>query len=181
MRHAAVARSELGIRTILNVLGPLSNPARATHQLLGAYADSLRPIMAECLRELGVTRAWVVWGEDGLDEMSPSGPTRVADLAANRIVERVVTPEDFGLPRVPAEALRGGDASHNAAVLRGILAGEPHPARPGIILNAAAALVVALDLPLQEAARRAEEAIASGRALSTLERWKEIATLAKGA
>ena len=123
MRHGGVARRELGIRTIFNVLGPLANPARATHQLLGAYDDALRPVIARTLAELGTARAWVVRGEDGLDEVSPTTATRVSELARGVIVERTVTPEDFGLPRVHSEALRGGDAADNARAIEAILRG----------------------------------------------------------
>lgn len=181
MRHVGLVRSELGIRTLFNVLGPLSNPAGATHQLLGAYDDKLRPLMAESLRALGLVRAWVVRGEDGLDEVSPSAVTRVSELSSGKVIERTVTPEDFGLPRVPLESLRGGDARQNAAVLVSLLRGEPHPARPAVVLNAAAALVVARGIPLKEAALAADDALAAGKAFAVLERWKTAAAKAKGA
>lgn len=176
LRHAAVARREIGIRTIFNALGPLANPARANHQLLGAYDDALRPVLAETLEKLGTKRAWVVRGENGLDEMSPTGPTRVTELCDGELVERTFSPEDFGLPRCREEDLRGGDASENARIILGILRGDSHPARPAIVLNAAAAYVVATGAPPREAAALAHDAIAKGRALETLERWKAIAT-----
>jgi anthranilate phosphoribosyltransferase len=175
MKHAAVARGELGIRTIFNILGPLANPARATHQLLGTYDDALRPVMAETLRALGTRRAWVVRGEEGLDEVSPSGPTRVTELDGDRLRERVVTPEDFGLSRIGPEALAGADAAGNAKVIESILRGEAHPARGAIVLNAAAAYVVARGVDPKEAAAAAERAIATGQALATLERWRASA------
>jgi anthranilate phosphoribosyltransferase len=180
MKHAAVARRELGIRTIFNVLGPLANPARATHQLVGTYDDRLRPIMAETLRALGTKRAWVVRGEEGIDEVSPSGPTRVTELDGDGIRERVVTPDDFGLPRVGADALAGADAAANAKVIEAILRGEPHPARGAIVLNAAAALVVAQRKEPRGAAIEADRALSSGRALATLERWRAVALRARG-
>src|SRR5690606_40667831 len=96
MRFVAPARRELGLRTVFNCLGPLTNPARATHQLLGAFDDGLRPVLARTLRSLGVTGAWVVRSEDGMDEVSPFAPTRVTVLANGELSERVVTPEDFG-------------------------------------------------------------------------------------
>ncbi len=179
MKHAALARRELGIRTIFNVLGPLANPARATHQLVGTYDDRLRPIMAETLRALGTKRAWVVRGEEGIDEVSPSGPTRVSELDGDRILERVITPDDFGLPRVGADALAGGDATANARAIEGILRGEPHPARSAIVLNAAAAVVVAQGKEPKEAAIEADRALSSGRALGTLERWRAAARRAR--
>lgn len=180
MRHGGIARRELGVRTIFNALGPLANPARATHQLLGAYDDALRPVLAETLRALGTERAWVVRGADGLDEVSPTGPTRVTELAEGRLVERTIAPEDFGLERLEPSALRGGDASDNARAIEAIVAGEAHPARAAVVLNAAAAWVVANGGGLREAAARADEALASGRARESLERWRAIAIAAKG-
>jgi anthranilate phosphoribosyltransferase len=179
MKHAAVARRELGIRTIFNILGPLANPARATHQLVGTYDDALRPVMAETLRSLGTRRAWIVRGEEGIDEISPSGPTRVTELDGDHLRERVVTPEDFGLPRLGPEALAGSDAASNARVIESILRGEPHPARGSIVLNAAAAFVVARGVDPKEAAGAAERAISSGRALATLEGWRAAVLRAK--
>ncbi len=181
MKHAAIARGELGIRTIFNVLGPLANPARATHQLLGTYDDALRPVMAETLRALGTRRAWVVRGEEGLDEVSPSGPTRVTELDGDRLRERVVTPEDFGLVRLDVSALTGGDASANARVIEAILRGEPHAARGAIVLNAAAAYVVARGVEPKAAAQAADRAITSGTAMTTLERWRAAAGRARNA
>jgi anthranilate phosphoribosyltransferase len=169
MKHAAVARKELGIRTIFNILGPLANPARATHQLVGTYDDALRPVMAETLRSLGTVR----------DEISPSGPTRVTELDGDHLRERVVTPEDFGLPRLGPEALTGSDAAGNARVIESILRGEPHPARGAIVLNAAAAFVVARGVDPKDAASAAERAISSGRAMATLDGWKAAAVRAK--
>lgn len=180
MRHGAAARRELKIRTIFNALGPLANPARASHQLLGAYDDALRPVLADTLRVLGARRAWVVRGEDGLDEMSPTGPTRVTELHDGLLVERTLVPEDFGLVRCENEALRGGDASENARAILSILHGDAHPARPAIVLNAAAAYVVATNAPLREAASLADDAITSGRAFEKLETWKAIATAKRG-
>jgi anthranilate phosphoribosyltransferase len=180
MRHGGIARRELGVRTIFNALGPLANPARATHQLLGAYDDALRPVLAETLRALGTVRAWVVRGADGLDEVSPTGPTRVTELAAGAIVERTITPEDFGLRRIDPAALRGGDATQNARAIEALLGGEAHPARSAVVLNAAAAWVVATGDPLRESAERADAAIASGRAREALDRWRSIANAAKG-
>lgn len=169
MKHGGTARRELGIRTVFNALGPLANPARVSHQLLGAYDDKLRPVLAETLRKLGTVRAWVVRGEDGLDEVSPCGPTRVTELSKGEISERVVVPEDFGIARLRPEVLAGAEAMDNAAMLLGVLAGEAHPARDAVLLNAAAALVVALELPPLEAAARARASLEEGKALRALD------------
>lgn len=172
MRFVAPARKELGLRTVFNCLGPLANPARASHQLLGAFDDGLRPVLARTLRNLGVARAWVVRSEDGMDEVSPYAPTRVTVLAHGELSERVVTPEDFGLTRSQAGAIDGGDAKDNARALEAVLRGEPHPARDAFLLNAAAALCVAEDLSPRDAAQRARHAVDSGQAIQTLERWR---------
>lgn len=181
LRYAAQARRELGIRTIFNALGPLANPARATHQLIGVYDDALRSVFAGALARLGVARAWVVWSEDGLDEVSPSAPTRVTELSEGRVRERVVSPEDFGLSRAPRESIAGGDAKANAEAIESLLHGRAHPARDAVVLNAAAALVVAMDLPPREAATMARRALEEGAAKASLERWRRAAAKAKEA
>lgn len=176
LKHAAQARRELGTRTIFNALGPLANPARATHQLLGVYDEALRAVAARALGKLGVRRAWVVRSEDGLDEVSPSAPTRVSELTEDGTVrERVVAPEDFGLPRVARSALAGGDAAQNAAALLAIVRGEAHPARDAVLLNAAAALAVATGTSLRESTQRAREAVEEGAAAAKLEAWRAAA------
>jgi anthranilate phosphoribosyltransferase len=180
LRHAGTARRELGVRTIFNALGPLVNPARTTHQLVGVYDDGLRPIAAAALGKLGVRRAWVVRSEDGLDEVSPSAPTRVSVLDSGTVEERIVRPEDFGIAPLPLSALAGGEASENARAITAILEGETHPATEAIVLNAAAALVVARALAPREAAEAARDAIGSGRARATLEAWRGAARRAKG-
>lgn len=181
LRHAASARRELGVRTIFNALGPLANPARATHQLVGVYADELRPVAARALRTLGVTRAWVVRSDDGLDEISPAAPTRVSELDGREVRERVVTPGDFGLEPTPIGALAGGDAADNAAAIERILGGEPHPATAAVVLNAAAALVVLDGDDPRAAATRASKAIDEGAAKATLELWRRACREAKEA
>ncbi|HEY6724055.1 MAG TPA: anthranilate phosphoribosyltransferase [Polyangiaceae bacterium] len=176
MRHAAVARKELGIRSIFNCLGPLANPAGATHQLLGAYDDRLRAVLAETLLALGSKRAWVVHSEDGLDELSPFGATRVTELSDGKLSERVVTPEDFGLKRSAPGAIAGGEASENAKILEHVLSGASHPSRDAFVLNAAAALVVSQRLEPKHAAQQAAEALDSGKARQKLEEWRATAT-----
>lgn len=175
MRHGGIARRELAIRTVFNALGPVANPAHATHQLIGAYDDALRPILAATLAATGSTRAWIVRGEDGLDEVSPFEDTRVTELVDGRLVERVIGPRDFGFAPSPDGALAGGDAAENAAAILAVLGGRPHAAHDAIALNAAAAIAVARGATdasgFHAAGAEAREAIRSGRALATLERW----------
>ena len=178
LRHAATARRELGLRTIFNALGPLVNPARATHQLVGVYDDALRPLMAAALGQLGVRRAWVVRSEDGLDEISPCAPTRVSVLEDGAVTELVVTPRDFGVEPIDLEALRGGDATENAAAIVAMLGGEGHPALSAVILNAAAALSLVRGHDLRACAEEARSVVESGRAHETLENWRLIARAA---
>lgn len=175
LRHAASARRELGVRTIFNALGPLCNPARATHQLLGVYDDGLRTITAHALARLGVRRAWVVRSADGLDEVSPAEATRVSVLEGGMVTERVVTPADFGIEPVALAALRGGDAEENAETLRRALSGDAADVARAVVLNAAAALAVLRGGDLRAHARAAGEAVASGAATRTLERWRSLA------
>jgi anthranilate phosphoribosyltransferase len=172
MKYAAAPRRELGVPTIFNLLGPLTNPASATHQLVGTFSEELRPVMASALGTLGTKAAWVVRGEDGLDELSPFGPTRVSALSGGKVEEFVVSPEDFGVPRSPPHAIDGGDANQNAGILLEVLSGRAHPARHALVLNAAAALALAKGLGFVEAARLAQQVLDSGRARETLERWR---------
>lgn len=175
LKYAAGPRRELGVPTVFNLLGPLCNPAQATHLLIGTYSEELRPAMASALSGLGVKGAWVVRSEDGLDEISPFAPTRLSVLANGRVEEGVVTPEDFGLLRSPPGAIDGGDAQRNAGILREVLGGAPHAARGALVLNAAAGLAIAKDLRLQDAAALAEKMIDSGKARETLDNWRNIA------
>jgi anthranilate phosphoribosyltransferase len=171
MRHAAPVRRELGVRTLFNLLGPLSNPASATHQVVGVYDGGRVEQLAQALGSLGLTAAWVVHGQGGLDEVSPSGATSVAELRGGKVRTFEVTPADFGLPEVPLEALRGGDAPHNAEIIRSVLDGEQGPARIAVLLNAAAGLcVTGVANDPKVAAERAAEAVDSGAASQTLER-----------
>ncbi len=172
--HVAAARKGLGVRTLFNVLGPLSNPAGAKRQVMGVFArDLLRPI-AEVMPLLGVTRAWVVHGSDGLDELTTTGVTYVAALKDGAVTEFDVSPEDARLNRARAADLAGGDPSENAAALWRLLEGEPSAYRDIAVLNAAAALIVADRADnLDAAARLAEQAIDSGAAMGALQRLVE--------
>lgn len=171
MRHVGPVRAELGTRTIFNILGPLTNPAGVKRQLTGAFSvDLIRP-MAEVLQALGSERAWLVHGGDGTDELSIAAPSRVAALEDGAIREFEVRPEDAGLPLHPFEELLGGEAAENAAALRDVLSGKGRPAyRDAVLLNAAAALVVAgRATNLKEGVEQARNAIASGAALAKVE------------
>ncbi len=173
MRHAAGPRVELGTRTIFNLLGPMANPARVKRQMTGAFAPEwLRP-MAETLARLGTERAWLVHGQ-GLDELTLAGESQVVALEADgSIREFTVAPEDAGLARAPTEAVKGGDPAHNAAALEALLKGAPGPYRDVVLLNAAAALVVAgRAVDLRQGAAIAAKAIDDGAALGVLTRLR---------
>ncbi len=175
MRHVAGPRVELGTRTIFNLLGPLANPAGARRQLVGVFAERwLRPV-AEVLGRLGAERAWVVHGSDGLDEITTTGLTRVAEWHQGAVREFLISAVDVGLPMAKAADLKGGDAAHNAAALRRVLEGERGPFRDIVLLNAAAALVVAGKAPdLKQGCALAIAAIDDGRARATLDRLVAI-------
>ncbi len=174
-RHAVGPRRELGVRTAFNLLGPLTNPALPEAQVVGVPRPDLAPFLARCLRRLGVKRAWVVHGS-GLDEIGLSGETAVSAFDEGGVRDFVVRPEDAGLARAPAEALRGGDTPKNAAAARELLAGRPGPQRDVVLLNAAAALVVARRArDLKQGVAAAAEALDQGRAAGLLARVTEIA------
>ncbi len=180
MRHVGPTRRELGTRTIFNILGPLTNPAGVRRQLTGVFADALRRPMAEALRGLGSERAWLVHGLEGIDEISISGPTRVAALEDGQVREFETTPGDAGLDAHPPDAIAGGSPERNAERLRALLEGEPGGFRDAALLNAAAALVVAGRAGnLREGAEVARHAVDSGAAMRTLRRVAEISQ-AKG-
>lgn len=181
MKHAVPVRRELAVRTIFNCLGPMANPARATHQLVGAFSQDIRPLLAQTLERSGSVAAWVVCGADGLDEVSPFGPTKVTELRQGVLREFEVTPEDFGLTRSPAGAINGGDAVENAKQLMDLLGAVPHPATDAVVLNAAAALVVAEGLAPKAAAEKAKSLLNSGAALKKLTDWRAGAARNKGA
>jgi anthranilate phosphoribosyltransferase len=170
MKHVGPARVELGTRTAFNLLGPLSNPAGVKRQMTGVFARAwVRPI-AEVLANLGTTAAWIVHGSDGLDEVTVTGETHVAELKNGVITTFTVTPEAVGLARHPAEALKGGDAAHNARALRAVLEGEPSAYRDIVLINTGAALVVAgKAATLADGVTRAAAAIDDGGARARLD------------
>jgi anthranilate phosphoribosyltransferase len=165
MKYTAGPRMEIGLRTIFNLLGPLSNPAGASAQVLGVYEPELTEKMATVLKRLETREAFVVYGEGTFDEISICGPTRVSRLKGDRIETYEMTPEDCGFQRAEPEAIRGGNARENARIVREILGGEKGPRRDMVLLNTAAAFVAAgLDPDLTQGIQRGEEAIDSGRA-----------------
>jgi anthranilate phosphoribosyltransferase len=160
---------ELGTRTIFNLLGPLSNPARVKRQLIGVFAPHWVEPLAEVLRDLGHEHAWVVHGADGLDELSTTGPSQVAELKGGKIKTFEVSPADAGLPKARLADLKGGDAEHNAEVMIAMLDGAPGPFRDIVLFGSAAALIVAGKVrDLKAGVAMASEAIDSGRARRTL-------------
>jgi anthranilate phosphoribosyltransferase len=169
MRHVAGARVELGTRTIFNLLGPLANPAGARRQLMGVFALEWVEPIAQVLGQLGAERAWVVHGADGLDELSTTGPSHVAELRDGRVTSFEVTPEQAGVARARRDDLRGGDATTNADALRALLDGVRGPYRDIVVLNSAAALIVAGRVDdLAAGVARAVDAIDSGAAKDVL-------------
>jgi anthranilate phosphoribosyltransferase len=170
MKYVQPARRELRLRTIFNLLGPLTNPANASGQIVGVYSADLVEKLAEVLSELGLRRALVVHGRDGLDEITITGPTKIAEVRNGRVQSYEVTPEDFGLKRAPLSELSGGDAQENAQIIRRILKGERSARRDVVVLNAAAALVAAGHADhIQGAVPIAAYAIDSGHAMQRLQ------------
>jgi anthranilate phosphoribosyltransferase len=168
-RHAAAARKQIGVRTIFNLLGPLTNPAGAQAQVLGVYSREVMDAMAGALAELGVAHAMVVHGEGGLDEISLSGETEIAEVKNGRVRRYVVTPEEFGVRRAGIAELLGGTPRENAEIIEGILAGERGARRDIVVINAAAALVAAgVAEDFREGAKLAAAALDSGAAKAKL-------------
>lgn len=171
MRHVGPTRTELGTRTIFNLLGPMSNPAGVRRQIVGSFSKTWLIPIAETLRDLGSEAVWAVHGADGLDEVTTTGVTHVVQYRDGAISSFDITPEDAGLPRASLDALKGGDAQHNAAALRAVLAGERNAYRDIAVMNAAAALLVAgRATDLKAGAALAADALDSGRAAATLQR-----------
>src|SRR3984893_17128921 len=191
MKHVGPTRVELGTRTIFNLLGPLSNPARVTRQMVGVFSRQWVEPLAHVLKNLGSVRAYVVHGSDGLDEITTAGPTAVAALENGTVRTFEIVPENLGIARVKPEALRGGDADANAGALKSVLQGRKGAYRDIAVLNAAAALVVAAKAKtLADGVRLAQHAIDSGAAEGCLDRliavsnagdeWKPAACGLKG-
>ena len=169
MRHVAPVRTELGTRTIFNLLGPLSNPAGVTRQLVGAFSETWLEPMVRVLASLGSERIWAVHGTDGLDEITTTGPTKVVSLENGKIESFTISPEDVGIARAKPEDLRGGEPAENAAALRAVLDGEKTAFRDIASFNAAAALLVAGKASdLRDGFAQANAALDSGKAKATL-------------
>ena len=172
MKYVAPVRSELGIRTIFNILGPLVNPAGANLELLGVFDQDLVEPMAKVLANLGVRSAMVVFGQDGLDEVSLSSATSVCELRSGFIRSYEITPEQFGFKRCDKNELVGGSPEVNAAITRAVLSGQKGAPRDAVLLNSAAAIYVARpEVSMEDAVEIAREAIDSGRAMQQLERF----------
>ncbi len=175
MKYAAAPRREVGIRTIFNLLGPLTNPANASHQLIGIYDGTLIETVAQVLGNLGSRRAMVVHGEEGLDEISLGGPTAVAEWKDGAVARYTLTPEEFGFEKCPAERLTAADPAECAAIVTAVLKGEPGPARDVVLLNSGAALCVSERVAtIADGIDLARERIDSGAALETLQHLVEV-------
>lgn len=175
MKYVAPVRKELGVRTIFNILGPLANPAGANIELLGVYDENLVEPMANVLANLGVRRAMVVHGHDGLDEISLTGTTTVCEVNDGKLNSYFITPEQFGLSRCQMSELVGGDPHENAEIALGVLHGEKGPKRDIVTLNAAFCLYMARsNVTLRECVRIAQEIIDSKKALAKLEEFRKL-------
>jgi anthranilate phosphoribosyltransferase len=175
MRAVAGIRRALGVRTLFNLLGPLTNPAGVRKQLVGVFHPSKAMLMAEALQALDTERAIVVSGEHGLDEIAPTGTTTVVDLKRGALRQYQVTAKDFGLDPAPLDTIRGGDPAANAAILEAVLSGERHPARTAVLMNAAAALVAADAAEgFAEAAALAARILDSGAALAKVDGLRKL-------
>lgn len=175
MKAVADVRRTLKIPTIFNLVGPLTNPAGVRRQVIGVYSERWLEPMAEAIGRLGAERAWIIYGAGGMDEMSLVGPSQIAEYHNGTVSRFAVAPEDLGIQRAPVEAIKGGDAQHNAAALRRMLEGEKSAYRDTVVLNAAAALVVGGQAAkLSEGVAQATAAIDTGKATGLLDRWVEM-------
>jgi len=182
MKHAIGPRRELGMRTVFNVLGPLTNPAGARRQLLGVFDPSLTDVLAGTLAELGSEHALIVHGLDGLDEISTTGPTRVSELHDGQVRTYEITPEDFGIPRAHPRDLEGGEPAQSAEVLLRALSVEPSPVQDIVTLNAGGAIYVGGGASsVEDGIALARTAITSGAAMDTLDRLREMSISLAGA
>ncbi len=178
MKYAMGPRREIGIRTVFNILGPLTNPAGAKYQILGVYSSDLTETMAKVLGNLGCIHAFVVHGEDGLDEITITGKTKVSELKGGKVENYFIEPEDFGIKTGSIEDLLGGEAKENAEITINILKGEKGPKRDIVLLNASAAIVASGKVKdLKEGIAIAERSIDSGAALRKLEEIKRVASI----
>jgi anthranilate phosphoribosyltransferase len=175
MKFAAAPRREIGIRTVFNILGPLTNPAGAKAQVLGVADKSLVEKLAMVLRSLGCQHALVVHGDDGLDEITTTGKSQICELKNGQIENYSITPEDLGLPSTGLDSLKGGTVKENATLLRSVLTGASGPQRNIVLMNAAAAVVAGDKAKsLMQGLDLARDALDSGRALSKLEQMIEF-------
>jgi anthranilate phosphoribosyltransferase len=175
MKHVMPARTQLKVRTVFNVIGPLANPALPRYQVVGVFSRDMMELVANALVGLRVERALVVHSQDGLDEISISAPTNVLEIREGGIQSGVITPEDFGVPAASMETLQGGGARANAAIIEGILKGERGPQRDVVLMNAGAALMIrGAAGSLREGYRQASDAIDSGNAFRKLEQLREM-------
>lgn len=180
MRHVGPSRTELGTRTIFNIMGPISNPAGVTRQLIGVFSPQWLEPIAQVLNNLGTEHAWVVHGSDGLDEITVTGPTDVCELKNGQIRRFRISPDDLGLPLSPAANIRGGDPASNADAIRALFDGKASAYRDIVVMNAAAALVVAdVAADFKAGGRLAAEAIDDGRARAKLDQLIEFTTMAE--
>lgn len=175
MKYVAPVRKGLGIRTIFNILGPLTNPANASMQLMGVYEEALVEPMAKVLNKLGVDNGMVVYGQDCLDEISLSAPTTVCEIRDGEFKTYVIEPEQFGFHKCDKKDLEGGNPEENAAITKAILSGEKGAKRDAVVLNAAACIYIAKKADtMQEAVKVAEEMIDSGKAMEVLNQFVEL-------
>ncbi len=179
MRHAAPTRRELGVRTAFNLLGPLTNPAGASRQLVGVPRPELTELVARSLALLGSERAWVVHGADGLDEISTTGYTKISECRAGSVNTFYLHPSDIGIGKTTPESLKGGDAQQNAGIARAVLAGQPGAPRDMVLINAAASLLIAGAVDdLAAGIQRASSALDGGHAQASLDRLVELSNAA---
>jgi len=175
MKHVMPARTQLAMRTVFNVIGPLSNPARPQFQVVGVASMMLIDLVAHALQELGTEHSFVICGKDGVDEISISAPTAIRELKEGEITSYTISPEDFGIFSVSSAKIQGGDAATNAAILESIFRGERGPKRDVVVLNAAAAIVAGGAVEtMQDGIRAAENSIDSGAALKKLNSLREL-------
>ncbi len=174
MKYVGPVRKEIGIPTVFNLLGPLTNPAHASYQLLGVYDESLLEPMSKTLVKLGVKRGMAVYGQDRLDEISVGAPTSIVEFEGEKFTKYEITPEQFGFTRHDMSEIRGGEPKENAAIAREILGGKKCAGRDAVLLNAGSALHIYKGITIDEGIKTAAEMIDSGKALETLEKYIKV-------